>query len=254
VPAEALKPALECVNGHGSLRSDAIPASVTTADSLAAWCGVCGQLSDLIRRIATQRKIVVIFDQLDAISELADRNTQRLNILLNLLHNLSSTENIHIIASCREFDHRHDARLNTIQAAELRLDLPEWETVANILRNAGIDASRIHDTTKQLLRTPLHLKLFLDVGRPEIGYANLQSLNEELWHRNVLINDGILGRVELVNRLASIMIAHEELWVSSVFADEFPDALKVLQRDEILASGTDGRTVGLLSYEYTCVS
>ena len=84
-----------------------------------------------------------VVDQLDALSELVDRQSDRLNVLLNLIQGLSKYQGVHIIGSCRDFECHHDIRLSGLNADRIDLALPSWDQVAPILARAGYDPALI---------------------------------------------------------------------------------------------------------------
>lgn len=98
--------------------------NVNTAEDLRKALNLSLDIRDGVALLAEKEKVVVIIDQLDAISELLDIKSGRLNVLLNLIHNLSGQKNIYIIASSREFEYRHDVRLNSVNADKVILELP----------------------------------------------------------------------------------------------------------------------------------
>lgn len=82
---------------------------VHTAEDLRKALNLSLDVRDGVAVLAEKEKVVVVIDQLDAISELLDIKSGRLNVLLNLIHNLSGQKGVHIIASSREFEYRHDS-------------------------------------------------------------------------------------------------------------------------------------------------
>ena len=66
--------------------------------------------------------VVLIVDQLDALADMVDLRSQRLNVLLDLIHDLAGLPNVHVVASCRDFEHQHDPRLRNLEADNLFLN------------------------------------------------------------------------------------------------------------------------------------
>jgi hypothetical protein len=217
------------------IRADQFP-----ADPQAFW-KLPISIEDSVRIVTKQYKVLVLLDQLDAISELADRHTNRLNFLLNLIRNLSGLKNIHIVAACREFDYRHDTRLSTIAAEPVHLILPEWTNVAEALRAEGWAADAMAPSLQELLRTPWHLSLFLQIAEPDQEFASLQSLIEAVWKKCVVNSGGPPGRALLTEEIALRMSKDEELFVASSVADDLPAERDALLRDEILIADAGGR-------------
>jgi hypothetical protein len=209
---------------------------------------------DAIRALAEQECVVLLVDQLDAVSELLDQHSGCLNILLNLMHSLSRTPHVHIVATSREFEFRHDVRLSTLEAESMQLALPAWEQIASLLTQSGHNPSIMAEPLRELLRTPLHLKIFLDVAAPGTVFESLQALLEKLWEQRVVGPEGPRDRLMLLEQLANRMTEEETLWLPAAAADEYPEARQALEQAEILTRGPNGQTLGFRHqsyYDYT---
>ena len=136
---------------------------------------------------------MLVVDQLDAVSELLDRKSGRLNVLLDLVHSLAGHRNVHIVASSREFEFRHDVRLSNIEAERLDLEAPKWEQVSEILSQCGVQPETIGEPLKNLLLVPLNLKVYLDIGASSATFESHHALLEELWTKRVLPPGGVAG-------------------------------------------------------------
>ncbi|MDP2725497.1 MAG: hypothetical protein Q8O44_04395, partial [Syntrophales bacterium] len=195
----------------------------------------------------------MLIDQMDALSEIVDLKSERLNILLDLIQNVSSFPGLHIVSSSRWFEFKHDTRLNTIQAEQLELMPIPWADVEVVLNETGIQAASLTQEARQLLAVPLHLKLFLDIlsKNPSLDFLfTLQGLLEAIWQEKVLKSDGISGKSELIQRLSQRMIDDEDYWVPSALADNYKDSLVALEREEILIPDEVGLRVGFRHQTY----
>lgn len=227
-----------------AIKADTLSAYVNTSEDLRKELGLSLDVRDSVVALTEREKVVVIVDQLDAVSELLDRNSGRLNVLLNLIHNLCDQKGIHIIVSSREFEYRHDVRLNSVNAEKVTLELPVWEQIVPILEQAGHETKDMSDVLKELLRTPLHLKVFLDIAKPGAVFESLHALLEELWEQNVLITNAPQDSILLLNNLAMRMAKEESLWLPLAFADSHVEACRFLEHNDILVRGQGGRTIG----------
>lgn len=72
-----------------AIKADTLSAYVNTAEDLRKALDLSLDARDGVTVLAEREKVVVIIDQLDAVSELLDIKSGRLNVLLNLIHNLS---------------------------------------------------------------------------------------------------------------------------------------------------------------------
>ncbi len=227
-----------------AIKSDRLGKEVRTAEDLRQWLHLSLNTRDAVRKLAAKKPVVVLVDQLDALSELVDRQSDRLNVLLDLIQSLSDYQRVHIIASCRDFECHHDIRLSSLNADRVDLALPSWGQVAPILAKAGYDPDLIGNSTQDLLRSPWCLKVFLDVAKPGMVFSTLQSLLEELWTQKVLTGEEARDRVELLEFLANKMSTDEILWAPSSLGDRWPRALQGLIREDILSRGPDALTIG----------
>jgi len=227
-----------------AIKSDRLGKEVHTAEDLREWLHLSLNTRDAVRKLAARKPVVVLVDQLDALSELVDRQSDRLNVLLDLIQSLSEYQGVHIIASCRDFECHHDIRLSSLNADRIDLALPSWDHVAPILARAGYDATVIGSSTQELLRSPWCLKIFLDLANPGMVFSTLQSLLQELWTKKVLAGDEAREQAELLEFLARKMSTDEVLWVPSSLGDRWPKAVQGLIREDILSRGPDGLTIG----------
>ncbi len=210
---------------------------------------------EALRILAKKEPFVLLIDQLDAVSELLDRQSERLNILLNLIQSVSATSGVHIIATSREFEFRHDVRLSCIKAERMDLQLPKWEQIAPILDRGNHNPDGMGQPLRELLQTPLHLKLFLEVATPGEVFTSLQALLAKLWSKWVVNPDGVSGRSELLELLANRISSEEEFWLSTVIAEDTHSlACRALEQVEILTRSSNGLTIGFRHqtyYDYT---
>lgn len=237
-----------------AIKADMLGASVNTPENLREWLQFTVLPHDALRVLAAKERVVLLVDQLDALSELLDRRSERLNILLNLIQSISRTPNLHIVASCREFEFRHDVRLSHIQADRMDLGLPAWDQIVPILAQAGYAPASMGQPLRDLLCTPWHLKVFLDLVSSEAVFESLQALLGELWEKRVVDLHGPGDRLALLENLASRMADEETLWLPVAITDQHPEARQMLEQAEILTRGPNNQTIGFRHqsyYDYT---
>lgn len=237
-----------------AIKADMLGAGINTFEDLSKWLHINIDLRDAIRILASEEKVVIIIDQLDALSELLDQKSERLNLLLNLIQYLSSIPRVHIVASSREFEFRHDVRLNSISAERMDLKLPDWEKVSPILTESGHSPEEMGESLHDLLRTPWHLKLFIDVAVPGEVFESLQTLLGKLWERQIEDPGGPPDHLILLERLAARMADEESLWLPISSSDNDIKARQALERADILVRGPNDQTIGFRHqtyYDYT---
>lgn len=124
-----------------AIKADRLDKEITTREALQHRYKLPTPLADFLKQKAQSRKVVVLMDQLDALAEHIDLQTNRLDVLIDLVAELGQTSGLHIIASCRPFDYRHDVRFKRYPTETLTLELPAWTDVEVALTAAGVDTS-----------------------------------------------------------------------------------------------------------------
>ncbi len=156
--------------------------------------------------------------------------------------------NIHIVCSCREFEHRHDACLTAIEADVIRLSLPTWEQVAEVLWGHGVPTEGWPLSFQELLRTPQHLKVFLqrltDPSEQQQIFSSYQDMLDDLWAKRVSNPEGPAGRSDLLMDVATAMANRENLWVPAALFEDRQALLAHLIGLRILTNAPDGAGIG----------
>ncbi len=231
-----------------AIKADRLDARIDTPASLADHLALPQTVGECVRILSRDRRVVLLLDQLDALAELVDLRSGRLNVLLNLLRELHGLPRVHLICSCRSFEYRYDTRLSTVGATELHLALPSWEQGAGVLAARQVSASHWPAAVREVLRSPQHLKVFLDrlsgTGEARVFEGYQQMLND-LWDRHVTNTSGPAGRAELLTGMADQMADDEEL---SLPVARFDGQRQ--QMDYLIANGVLARPPGGLRIEF----
>lgn len=229
-----------------SIKADMLPANITTQIDLAEKLQLSMSVEDCLRQSTMKGPVVFIVDQLDAVSEIADRKSERLNLLLNLINTATSIDGVHVVASCRVFEHKHDVRLSTINADEVTLQLPGFDDISEIIKSHGINPERLSSEVKEILRVPQHLKTFVEVMPSSEGrldaVSSIQELYEELWRQKIESASDSIKRKEFIGKLTKWMSEEEDLWVPLVIADGYHDIVDELAAEHLLVK--EGNRVG----------
>ena len=228
-----------------AIKADRIPREVVSLRQLDDWtdCGV--ELATALGRIAEQRRVMVLIDQLDALGELMDQHSGRLSALLRLVESVRDTPNLHVIVSCREFEFRHDVRLKTLRAEEVTLERPPWEGVRAVLTARRIDTDRWSDEVRDVLRTPANLAIYLELLARDVpvpDFTNYQALLDRVIRER-------LGRVygdptvQAAERIAAEMAAEEDLTLARARFPGLSTEIANLESAGVLVSSDDGLSV-----------
>ena len=230
-----------------ALKADLIPGCVDTLARLDDYLGLPGSLAGCVRQLAATRVVVLLIDQVDALTELMDRNPARLAVLLGLIHRLRGMDNVHIVLSCRDFEFRHDLRLASLKPNPVQLSDLAWGDVQRVLRDLGIDAVKWPPEVRRLLSRPQHLSLFvrhLAVGSDVPVFRSYHSMLEAVLRERVLRQPWGASATRTLELLAASMAIEEELWLPVArFAGQQPELDRLVAVD-LLAYSADELRVG----------
>ena len=227
-----------------AIKGDMLDASISNETELGKRLRLDARPSEVLQELAETGPVLLILDQLDALAKYLDLRTERLSTLLNLVHGLGGTKNIHIVLSTREFEFDHDIRLTTIDAEPITLELPPWSEVLEILEERGVHAAGWPEHAQEVMRAPQALATYLKLkdshgGEPFMSY---QAMLDRLWEERVLEHDGGERRSQLATQIADRMADEETLWVAKAAFEEHGKDISALESNEILT--TEGLTLG----------
>lgn len=207
------------------IKADFLPEYALTPQALMQYLELPVPVLSAVQSLAEEGPVLVLLDQLDALAELVVQHSARLRVLLNLIRDLSGIRNVHVVATCRSFEQRHDPSLRNLDVESLTIALPIWEEVDAVLQSKGIQAGNWAEEMREILRSPQALDTFLYL-KGETDELNLlrnyQGMLQIQWERNVLRDGDIQGRKALLFDLAQSMADREMLWLPLArFEDRF---------------------------------
>jgi nucleoside phosphorylase/SpoVK/Ycf46/Vps4 family AAA+-type ATPase len=234
-----------------AIKADQLSGSIQSVEDLQKDLRLDFPPDEAVYAIASREPIVVLIDQLDAVSELLDRKSERLTLLLALIQRLFESKNVHIVATCREFEFRFGSQFARLAGIEqMTLLLPSWEQISPILETAGHEPDKMGESLRELLQTPLHLNIFLDIAQPGELFTSSQNLLDRLWEERVLKQSEPEQCVAFLEDLANKMTEDEVLWVPRAFIDKNPAVWQTLERAGLLISNPENGTVGFRHQTY----
>jgi len=138
----------------------------------------------------TNNVVVLLIDQIDALSQSLSTNRQQINAYTALTNQLSQINKVRIIISCRIFDLKHDAELKQYKnKKEIILPPLTDEEVSEVLKKlTGHPISYFPKNLIHLLKTPLHLDVFCKIFNSEISIKKIKTLQDlyfHLWNQKV---------------------------------------------------------------------
>lgn len=219
------------------IKADLLPDDILSSRALADYLGLPQTVLATVQALAEQGPVLVLVDQLDALADLVVQHSSRLRLLLNLIRDLDDIPNVHMVASCREFERRHDPSLRNLDAEVLTLTLPAWDEVAAILGTRGVQAGAWNPDIKETLRSPHALDTFLSLlsGDDESSLANgFQGLLQVQWERKVLVGPDGMTKALLLLNLAQHMAERETLWLPLALFEDRYALIKSLEADGLL--------------------
>lgn len=225
---------------HLSIKSDQF--EIESKESLSSFFGVKDILLS-IKKLARKEKIIVLIDQLDALSLTMSSNKKVINIILEFIEQLKYISNVKVIVSIREYDLKNDPLFKSLDDTNIiNTQLLDFEYVSHKLKSFVKESVRLSNTLVELLRTPLHLSIFIELYPSDnscISIKTLQDLYGKFWEQK--IQDRNLDRtlrqntLELLKSIVKKMNELNKIEVPKLyFEDEFEDEIALLLSRGIL--------------------
>ena len=229
-----------------AIKADQLPRNIATPDDLDDWIGCEIPLTEALRELSKERRVVVLIDQLDALADLIDQHSERLSVLLRFVNILEGVPNLHVLMSCREFEYHNDVRLSTLKAEKVSLARLSWKQVEPLPVARGIETNGWSEDVRDVLRTPQHLAMFLGHladKENEPLFTNYQGLLARIVSERL---EKIYGgrTVEAAEHIAKVMALEEEIWLGrNRFEQKFGTEMQHLERAGFLMSSDNGLSV-----------
>lgn len=196
-----------------SIKSDKF--DIENKDSISKFFGVENILHS-IKQLARKENVIVLIDQLDALSLTMSSNQKTINLILEFIEQLKYISNVKIIVSIREYDLKNDPLFKSLNDSNIiNTQLLSLEYVNTKLKSYIKESVKLNNTLIELLRTPLHLSIFIELYPNDnscISIKTLQDLYNKFWEQKVnnkLINKDI--RKNIIELLSSIVQKMNEI-------------------------------------------
>lgn len=198
------------------IKADTLPVALGTFEDIALALGMTGPLLPALAALSNDQPVVLIIDQMDAVSDVMDRTSQRMKVLLRLVHEVRQQElPVHVVVSSRPFEAAHDARFQQLGAEEVHLTLPSTDAIQAFLSELDIDCGGASEALRDTLRRPFALKLYVDlVSRGEHPDAVDPGSLLDRWLSTADLGSDSERRavLDLMDQLATDMLDTETLW------------------------------------------
>ncbi|MCV2216538.1 NACHT domain-containing protein [Thauera sp. Sel9] len=239
-----------------AIKADLLPTQVRTLNDVSKVLGLRGHLLSEIEALARTAPVVVLIDQLDAVSEVMDRSSERMRLLLQIAHHFQDKKRaerveppVHILVSSRPFEADYDARFQSLGAEVVQLALPSQEQVHELLRRLHISVEQIPEALGETLRRPFALRIFVDILRRGVpGRELIASQLLNTWLTSADLGDPTIRRevLKFLEKLAADMTESESLWrPADVYEIQDPQAVQVA-----VASGIVVRQNSLVGFSH----
>lgn len=155
-------------------------------------------------------EVILIIDQIDALSQCLSNDRNHLNMMMTLLTSLGDWPNVRAIVSCRKYDLNYDSDLRTLERKAKRIDigdLTDDEVVAALDRMAKGFGAAIDKTTLRILKTVQYLDSFCLLyhrSKAKINFNSPVDLYDELWSEYIIKSPSYVNRTELEQLLVLI--------------------------------------------------
>lgn len=141
-----------------------------------------------IKNEARDKQVVLIIDQIDALSSTLSSDRRPLSVLNSLILDVSSHPNVRVIISCRPYDLEYDSSLERYKRCKNVIVKPlSDKEVADALATEGLSIYNCPKQLIDLLRIPQNLFLFTRLKHRQFSAISQNSLYDVLWKE--VVND-----------------------------------------------------------------
>lgn len=146
-------------------------------------------LLDIVREQASEKHIVIIIDQIDALSATLSANRKPIMIMNALINEISQVSNVRVVVSCRSYDFNYDASFEKYRNKTKIINVQKLNNsdIQNALKSTGL--SEIYNKTLlDLLAIPINLFLYCRLRNRKMIDKNptVQGLYDEIWKEIVV--------------------------------------------------------------------
>lgn len=241
----------ETLEQRAQTRSDIVPlfiqsrefADLATSQDRQAL-GLSEQWVEKAARMAEYAHVIVVMDSLDVLSIARDHRV--LAYFLAQIDRLLLIPNITVVTACREFDRHYDRRIAERQwDCELKCQPLDWDAeIAPLLDMVGIDTATIDAVTRELVRNPRELALFVELAQREgsfnvvTSHALAQRYLDIIVRANDALGDAAIQAIEAIAsemlKLRSLVVPHQRFTASQ-------EILRALCSLNVLQEAQDGK-------------
>jgi len=241
----------EALEERAQTRTDMVPlfiqsrefADLASAQDRQAQ-GLPEQWVEKAARMAEEAHVVIVIDSLDVLSIAREHSV--LTYFLAQVDRLLLVPNITVVTACRDFDRHYDRRIAERQwDCELNCAPLNWEDeIAPLLNKIGIDTTTIDMITRELIRNPRELALFVELAQREGSFnvVTSQALAQRYLDTMVRANSALgEAAVLAIEAIADEMLKSRSLLVPQQRFDASQDIQRLLLSLNVLQKTHDGK-------------
>lgn len=206
--------------------------------------GLPEQWVEQAARLAEDTHVIVIIDSLDVLSIAREHGV--LTYFLAQIDQLLVIPNVTVITACRDFDRKYDRRI-AVREWNYEAQCPplDWRTeILPLLDKLKVNSTTIDAATRELIRNPRELALFVELAHREGSFnvVTSQALAQRYLDK-IVQADPALGNAAMraIEATADAMLKSRSL---SIPYQRFTASLDILRRLEslnVLQDGHDGK-------------
>lgn len=241
----------ETLEQHAQTRSDIVPlfiqsrefADLATSQDRQAF-GLSEHWVSQVARMAESAQVIVVIDSLDVLSIARDHRV--LSYFLAQIDRLLLIQNVSVITACRDFDRKYDHRIAERKwDCELKCLPLDWDSdIAPLFERLGIASVNIDPVTRELIRNPRELALFVELAQREGGFsvvtsqALAQRYLDVIVRANASLGDSAIQAIEVI---AAEMLNSRSLAVPRQRFSSSQEVLRELCSLNVLQETQDGK-------------
>jgi len=206
--------------------------------------GLPEQWVEQAARLAEGAHVVVVIDSLDVLSIAREHGV--LTYFLAQIDQLLLIPNVTVVTACRDFDRKYDRRIAARQwDCELQCLPLDWGTeIVPLIDKLGIDSTTIDSVTRELIRNPRELALFVELAQREGSFnvvtsqALAQRYLDTIVRADPMLGDAAMHAIEAI---ADAMLKSRSLSISNQRFNASQDILRRLHSLNVLLDTHDGK-------------
>lgn len=157
-----------------------------------------------VARLAENTHVIVVMDSLDVLSIARDHRV--LSYFLAQIDRLLLVPNVTVVTACRDFDRHYDRRIAERKwDCELKCQSLDWDgEISPLLDKLGIATVSIDSATRELIKNPRELALFVELAEREgsfnvvTGQALAQRYLDTIVRANNALGDAAIQAIEAI--------------------------------------------------------